>query len=401
MRLKNIFPRRPRSSHEEEVARLTHQLWSRSFPSAKTWTSPEVAARYTLIRYMTRDRASFLLEAGRHIPALGIENPLEPGALSFQALHPFAQEDLISRIEALGYEATVAASIEKAGFSLLDFSFVCNWFRYESLFNDLESELGLELREYLLDPYSGFLHWIEAGRNRNTPLVYGAWWRHMMQLAPESAKWMRDHKEDTLLSQGALLFRDLFPELVPAASPTNRCEVFDLTVRTEDEFDEFFKKLAELRQRQPLINLWYRGQPEEYLLPNREELISQGIAQYSNVVDPSLVPSIYRHLREYSRTEESYERFCRIVAEWVRRADTLFGPSFELFMNERPVSAATYELPDDARVVMKLMYPDGGLHPRQSSDQGVPCASSRGGCWTIRIVPSRRSTNNTALGGRP
>jgi hypothetical protein len=151
--------------------------------------------------------------------------------------------------------------------------------------------------------------------------------------------------------------------------------VCDLTVRTEDEFDKFFKELEELRQRQPLISLWYRGQPGEYLLPNREELISQGIAQYSNVRDPSLVPSMYRpdHLREYSRTEESYERFCRIVAEWVRRANTLLGPSFELLMNERPVSAATYELLDDARVVMKLVYPEGGLHPRQSSDQGVPC----------------------------
>lgn len=330
----------------EVLARVAHDLWNRSFPKSGDGSNRD-GTRDSYVSHEPANRASFLHEAGRHIPALGIENAFEPGALSIQPLHAVPEHEVVGHIAALGYGPDLAANLYASGFTLIDLSFVSDWLP-ESLFTDLRQELGLKLQSYLVDPYSGFLHWIDGGTHRNTPLAYASWFRHMQSLAPESAKWMRENKEDTVLSPGMLLSRLLLGTSVPAVRDSRGLEIPELTIRSDEEFSRFSDLMAASGTAQGEISPWYRGQPREYLLPNRRDIVACGIAPYSNVRDPSLIPSLYRGLRDHTQSDDRYERFCRIVAEWVMRSNTIFGPCFALERDGASLSAATCGIPTDA-----------------------------------------------------
>lgn len=352
---------------ETSAVNLDYALWSRSFPEARTWKS-RGQQRAQFSHYQAKDlreRAAFFYEAGRHLPALGIENPIEPVALSFQALHPFTEEESQIRLCGLGYSNHLAGLLLKTGFELLDFSFVEKWFQ-ESLFSELKQELGFQTREYLVDPYSGFLLWSENGRHRNTPLVYGAWFRHMVSLQPESSRWMREHKEDTLLSQGALLSRHFFPDIISNIESSSYAEVPEILVTTDKEFSGLIARLTAATSEHSGVSLWYRGQPMEYLLPDRMEVAASSIAPYANVRDASLIPSLYRYLDNHLRSMHEYERLCRCVAEWVRRANSILGPTFEVWSSNDSSADAARLVRSGAKVTMNLSYQDP-VHPRLSA----------------------------------
>lgn len=74
--------------------------------------------------------------------------------------------------------------------------------------------------------------------------------------------------------------------------------------------------------------VWYRGQANEYQMPDRTRAMQRGYLPHSNIRDPSLVPSLYRNAAAFRNGREEYAKFINEVFVWHAAAEELLGPDF-------------------------------------------------------------------------
>ncbi len=94
----------------------------------------------------------------------------------------------------------------------------------------------------------------------------------------------------------------------------NYDEVLHLEVSNRSELETIVTKMRDYVATQPAYELWFRGQNQDYLLPDLTALAATGIGPWRSVRDTSLVPSLYRELPRLLPNLSEYLAFCYELA---------------------------------------------------------------------------------------
>ncbi len=117
----------------------------------------------------------------------------------------------------------------------------------------------------------------------------------------------------------------------------NYFEPIELTVSSRAELNDLVARLQQNLASRPDLQLWFRGQPQEWLSEDLTDVALLGICPWRSVRDPSLVPTLFRKLRElwvgwkeYASILLEFGRFCTFLEEF------LDIPAYELRLGPVP-----------------------------------------------------------------
>ncbi|MEJ7811465.1 MAG: FRG domain-containing protein [Gemmatimonadaceae bacterium] len=309
---------------------LTHSRWRAALPPATSYA----VARTPLDAPADHDparRAEYFRAMAPRVNELGIHSPDEPDLLTLLPPHADPPERVPALFASLGYPSEVAARFASAGLSVISLPLVAGYFAGETQYSLLVSRRGLASERYLLDPNYGVVIWREGGDIRHHCFALGAWLRETEGLGAAHME-ARAHEPMRSLVQGVefgrLLFQPVFGAQVKPAY--DALEVAEVVVERPSTFAMLVDGLRRLTgQVAPKVQLWFRGQPQDYQMPDRGELARAGVLPYGDVRQSSLVPALYRGrgVDGSVGTLADYERFVRHVGDWLFRASTVFGPA--------------------------------------------------------------------------
>lgn len=114
-------------------------------------------------------------------------------------------------------------------------------------------------------------------------------------------------------------------------------EVPEVTISSLAELERWQARIeAALAVIGKRARIWFRGQPGEYMMPDRAAAVAQGFLPHSQIRDASIVPSLYRNTAPVSASREVYWRYLRDVLAWQDAARAVFGEDYQ----EVPLGAA-------------------------------------------------------------
>lgn len=269
---------------------LDYLFWKR-MPSGKEF-SPSLDEKLYFERYYDKElikRAAYFKEMVSYIAYLGIYNPNEIGSLIIEPFHPYASKQIPKILSEFGYTQELSSRFISAGLSILSVPLLLSY--NPVLIFDLEE------KDYLFDPFYGIIFWREGIRIRNTCLVIQNLAERIKKYPQFAFDLLRNPVQILYegVQMGHFLFQDKLSKFVKSAYDIDK--VPEIQVRTEDKFISLIENLQELSKKDPKVELWLRGQPHDYLMPERGDLAIKGIVPYSNYRDSSLVPSLYRDIQ--------------------------------------------------------------------------------------------------------
>jgi len=250
------------------------------------------------------------------MPLRGWQDPYNSFLLSIEPQHPYREDYLSTRFKALGYGDSSMDKLRSAGFTILNLPLIEMYIKslillspYEHIFGKTESPEG----DYLCDHFYGFVFWKEKDVYRNSIISREDIVRLRRSPIP-LVRVLADLGPASHLAQGvfiaALLFGNHFGPNVRKAYDLS--EVPEIIVSSETEYLNLIDKLRNLTLI-PNLELWFRGQTQDYLMPSRDELFSSGMVPYGDVQDSSLVSSLHRVV----------DRFYGSVSEFQNLVDEL------------------------------------------------------------------------------
>jgi len=92
---------------------------------------------------------------------------------------------------------------------------------------------------------------------------------------------------------------------------------------SEKELWDLVEGLRAATNKHSNVQLWFRGQSKDYLIPDRLELTRLRITPYSNIRESDFTPSLYRKYDKFLETTDSFEEMVLELAEWVYCAKRL------------------------------------------------------------------------------
>lgn len=286
-------------------------------------TESAIPSRFKGLHRDQARRAIRFVELARVIADLGLSNPFERSALSIEPTHPVPPSRLDRELEKL---AGSIPGLRDAEMSLISLPMVAD-FAPSSEAATMLARAGVQAPLCLLDPLYGFVFFLRDGRFQNHCLAIDFWQSRLASMPSPLAERLWMNRADNLLSGGALSARFLFENVIPKEpDDRKRSEVPELVVRSEAHLLELVAALKEGATKLPNIQLWFRGQGTDYLVPDRTQLAKNRLTPYSNIRESSLVPSMYRHFDASLETFEQYEHLLSELAAWVSAAKGLVPP---------------------------------------------------------------------------
>jgi hypothetical protein len=262
-------------------------------------------------------RAMYFLELASVVVDLGLSNPFERAALSVEPTHPVPPSRLERELEKL-YGSI--PELKAAEMSLISLPMVAQ-FAPNSEVATMLARAGISAPLCLLDHLYGFVYFHSNGRYHNHCLAIDFWQSRLETMPNQLAKDLWKNRADNLLSGGALSGRLLFKNVIPQEPDgLKRSEVPEIVVRSEAELLELVAALKEGAAIFPNVQLWFRGQNADHQVPDRTQLIKNGLTPYSNIRESSLVPSLYRRFDAHLETSEQFENLLSELAAWVSAA---------------------------------------------------------------------------------
>lgn len=230
----------------------------------------------------------------------------------------------------------------------------------ESEASMLHLHVGGQTALHLLDPLYGFVFFRENGRYHNHCLALDFWNSRLATMPPRIRAKLWENRADNLLSGGALAGRLLFDNLVPAEPDRiKRSEVAELVVRSQAQLNEVVSALQEGAKAINGVQLWFRGQGQDYRAPDRTALVRRGLVPYSNIRESSLVPSLFRRFDSHLESFASYEILLRGISAWVDASRALLPDDEQLrsaFQQQRRHASAAEGLTSYQRGLMLQQY---------------------------------------------
>jgi hypothetical protein len=273
-------------------------------------------------------------------------NVYEPNYLTLELPHPYRAQEIQQELESLGYVLTPRDELTSAGLSLLTPALCTSYDSSGLWLAALMERMGLKERNYLFDPYYGAVHLVLPDRVQCLPMISTQWLQYVKTLPPSIRDDRLAHPQDAF-GQGLNLAVDMFASALPPGAYSTP-ELPCVTVETELDYLVLMDKLRHLSERSNKnIELWFRGQETDHLMPERQHIASRGIAVYSSVRDSSLVPQFYRSLDRFADSIEDYEQLVVCIGEWFSSADEIFGPNFTLRGEQPPADSPPNLLGDN------------------------------------------------------
>ncbi|MFY8210799.1 MAG: FRG domain-containing protein [Caulobacter sp.] len=160
---------------------------------------------------------------------------------------------------------------------------------------------------------------------------------------------------DTGLSIGRAMLKDLLP--TDARDAQARHEIPEVRIGSLKELHKWAADLKALKAQYPKLGVWFRGQPCEFLTPDRSLAVARGAMGHARFRDASLVPSVYRNFRDHYANKTTFSRFLDSLFVWHDAARPLIGPSYEIVPLGAPPSRPA--LGEHAEFSVHTYAPDG------------------------------------------
>jgi hypothetical protein len=231
---------------------------------------------------------------------------------------------------------------------------------------------------FLFDPLAGFILWSEVGKTHNFWLGNQNDLVEVERMPPVLKNlFIQSHSDHFSLG------KSLFTRMVAHLLSERRYFEFDgadiptILVESQRDLDALADDLRNACQKSPLpISVYFRGQTDEYLLPDRSHLVKAGMTLYSDVRDHSVVPSLYRRYDQFLSNPQHFRAFVSLLQDWSYCSDMVFGePASYLTLNGEPYTPI--EVPADATATMALHFAGASNETRAFKDMG-PCT-----VWTV------------------
>jgi FRG domain len=256
-----------------------------------------------------------------------------------EPFHPYHPSTMAARLAELGFAPDVQRTLETSGLSILSVSLIeayAETLDVPSPFEHLRGVSSSSSGNLLFDPYYGFAFWREGTRYRTALVSLGEWLRlkdRFPQLISELGSNLTP-----LLAQGAMLGNTLFGDALGAdvKNVFDRSEVPEIMVFSAAELSDLFATIQASATNSDKVVLWYRGQCEDYIIPDRMPLFEMGIVPYGDVCDSSLIPSLYRSLDSYCDDPNSYTRLHAEIDWWRSAARKLVPPPYTVRHPSQP-----------------------------------------------------------------
>lgn len=247
-------------------------------------------------------------------------------------------------LRAYSLDDGISKRLLRAGFSLLD---------RESLEFDVVGDpfpTSIESRHLLIDQdYATVLLPPEGGQLRNKFLPVTTLQRYRPYYP------ILDRESSAILSLGAIRGHLGYH----GALSGNYFEPIELTVSSRAELNDLVARLQENLAHRPDLEIWFRGQPTEYLSEDLTDIDSFRICPWRSPRDPSLAPSLCRRLAglwgqwgEYAAMLLEIGHFCTFLEQ------ALDMPAYAV----RRLGAAAPKRPGRAfdPVELAVEWPDNG-----------------------------------------
>lgn len=269
-------------------------------------------------------KASYFVQMADIINNLGLSNPHEKSALSIEPTHPVDQKNLDEAFDKLGIHSLLKSHHKKYKLSLISLEMLSHY----SLSSDAKDLIkhGCNEELYLLDPLYGFIFIPKEKKIHNHCFAIDIWSAHLKSMPSELAKELWKNRADNMLSGGALAGRLLFKNLIPQENnPRNLVNPPVIYVNSENELKEIINELEVSVKNIPNVELWFRGQNNDYQTPERSALCQIGLVPYSNIRDSDLTPSLYRKYDNFLEDTGKFEDLIISLAEWVYYANHIIS----------------------------------------------------------------------------
>jgi hypothetical protein len=224
---------------------------------------------------------------------------------------------------------------------------------------------------FLFDPLSGFVIWRDGKRIRNFWLGNQ---RDILEVEHQSeplrSALFREREDH--FSLGATLFeRHVEPKMRTRRYVRNdRCDIPTIVVNTQRDLEELVDDVREACGRLPFnVSVYFRGQSSEHLLPDRRDLADAGVCPYANILDHSIIPSLYRRYDQFIDTVPNFRSLLSHLLDWSLYSDLIFGdPGTYLSLDGVPYEPKS--VPNDARVLMAMSFGGSSNQHRALDDLG-------------------------------
>jgi len=331
-------------------------------PDAMAGSESTEAARYA-------SRSEFFRRFGTVFAQLGAL-PAEL-RLTLEPLHPLPDGQLESWLTQRLEDAGVSPATLHAGLSALSRGLFTSYgIGQHMLFDAIEAPKD-HPDLFLFDPLAGFILWTDNGKTRNFWLGNQ---RDILEVermpAPLKSLFVQSHSDHFSLGKslftrmvGPLLRERRYFELDEADIPSIRVE-------SQRDLDALADDLRDACQRAPLpISMFFRGQTNEYLLPDRSHLVKAGVTLYSDVRDHSVVPSLYRKYDQLLNDPRHFRAFVSLLQDWGFCSDMVFGePARYTTPSGEPYTPIA--VPPDANATMTMHFAGGSNGLRAFEDSG-------------------------------
>ncbi|WP_152529028.1 hypothetical protein [Stutzerimonas azotifigens] len=317
-----------------------HEEWKTALLEAKNAASRASSIRgFKGLHKEQAARASYFTELAKVIKSLGLSNPHEKSALTIEPAHPVQSRYLDRAFEKLNINPIIRERHKDCRLSLVSLEMLRRYSPESDARKMMES--GFQSPLYLLDPLYGFVYLPRNGKIHNHCLAIDVWSSHLKSMPVQLSEGLWKNRADDMLSGGAfagrLLLKDLIP---PETDPIKLASPPVLVVNSESELGDLIKVLKDSASNLPGVELWFRGQSQDYQTPDRSILTQLNITPYSNVRDSDFTPSLYRKYDEFLDCESHYEGLVLELAEWVYYAKQIIPSGSQANINTQAAGVA-------------------------------------------------------------
>lgn len=288
-------------------------------------------------------RASYFSEMGKVINKLGLSNPHENSALSIEPTHPIQKQHLDRAFDNLNISSILRQNYKECKLSLISLYMLHRYSPNSDAKKIIAS--GFQSPLYLLDPLYGFVFLLIKNKIHNHCFAIDIWSSHLSSMPAQLSKELWKNRADNMLSGGAFAGRLLFKDLIHQEDdPLKLTTPPVLHASSEAELGEMIKELTNSVNDILGIELWFRGQSQDYQTPDRSALTQIGVTPYSNIRDSDFTPSLYRKYDSFLDTIDKYEELVFELAEWVHYANKIITNNGSNVSNNKVAGVAAVDL---------------------------------------------------------
>ena len=335
----------------------------------------------------TGRRSAFALHVSRVLDGLGLGNLQEPEALFVEPAHCFSTEHLSRMLPELSCPLD-PVTFRELGFGMLDPNLVRKYTPSQATevgMGESGASVAASVKPaavpgVLFDPLYGMAI-VRHGKGwRGVNFAGNMWRKRAASRPPAQVQQYLAAYIPAALSDGAFLARGCFEGLLPDVARTDDLQhVPELAVDSPAEFGRLIDTLrSRLEGKSRGFRLWFRGQTEDFLVPDRSGVPDSEFCEYRKVRDTSLVPSLYRSIDSQTATPDGFMKLARHIGDWAADAQVLLPEASNTVDRETGVPYTPKPVPKDGATLRSTMaWPADLTRESQVSGTSDPTSSSK------------------------